>query len=483
MNTALLSPSDANATLALLRTRMKERGNLPSFGKVIRAITEAMHCEDEAELSMTQTVLADPALTQQVLRLANSAMYSAFGQRANTVTKAVMILGTEAIGHLALSMKLIDNLAAASPDSESARAELEKAVVAGQMVREVTAAIGKREDEEAVVCSMLHGLGRIMVAFYLPDHWAAMQKSGASPDNDSAREILGLGLDELSEAIATQWSLPKGLVATLRDASQTPSGPTDRAGYLSALSTMMSICADAVVTKAATPTFLAGMANDYAAVLGIEPSALHAAIASASAAAANVNEEKGKSGLDDETVSQPEGTEGAPSPADILKQGIAEMQGGLAQSSTGQLVTMALETMHRAFGGNHAIAFLRNRKEQRYAAKTIIGTDPHQRMSGIAFQEQFAPDVFHAALVNDKVILVQNARDAGFADRLPGWWHGTMTAVRSFIIVPLVAGNHPVGLLYCDCDNGAASGLPDQTAVGILDDMRKLIVDALLERF
>lgn len=162
-------PPSAHATLTLLRTRMRQRGNLPSFAKVVHAITVAMHSENDRDLTLTQTVLADPALTQQVLRLANSAMYTAFGQRINTVTKAVMILGTDSIGHLALGMKLIDNLAAVSGDSQSARQELDKALLAGHIARKITSLTSAREDEEAVVCSMLHGLGRMLVAFYLPE--------------------------------------------------------------------------------------------------------------------------------------------------------------------------------------------------------------------------------------------------------------------------------------------------------------------------
>ena len=71
-------------------------------------ILAAMSGEDEREFSMTKTVLSDPTLTQCVLRLANSAMYSVFGQNINTVSKAVIVLGTDAIGHLALGLKLVE---------------------------------------------------------------------------------------------------------------------------------------------------------------------------------------------------------------------------------------------------------------------------------------------------------------------------------------------------------------------------------------
>ena len=119
----------AEKTMELLWLRVRQRGDLPGFSKVISAIVGAMRGDDEGEFNMTRTVLSDPALTQKVLRLANSAMYSVFGQGISTVSKAVIVLGTETIGHLALGLKLVDGLTAASGDSPSARDEMEKAII------------------------------------------------------------------------------------------------------------------------------------------------------------------------------------------------------------------------------------------------------------------------------------------------------------------------------------------------------------------
>ena len=98
---------DSRKTQELLWKQIKEQGHLPGFSNVVDQIVGAMQSEDEREFSMTRTVLSDPALTHRVLRLANSAMYAMFGE-INTVSRAVMVLGTESIGHLALGLKLVD---------------------------------------------------------------------------------------------------------------------------------------------------------------------------------------------------------------------------------------------------------------------------------------------------------------------------------------------------------------------------------------
>jgi HD-like signal output (HDOD) protein len=149
---------------------------MPGFAKAITAILGAMRGEDEQEFNMTRTVLSDPVLTQKVLRLANSGMYSAFGQHVNTVSKAVLVLGTEAIGHLALGLKLIEELAASSTDTTIAHIEMEKAVLAGIVAQQIAYTAESRHGEEAVVCSMLHTLGRMMLTFYMPERWHELQR-------------------------------------------------------------------------------------------------------------------------------------------------------------------------------------------------------------------------------------------------------------------------------------------------------------------
>ena len=205
------------ATLALLWERIRRQGDMPGFTKAINAILASMRGEDEREFSMTQTVLSDPVLTQKVLRLANSSMYSAFGQRINTVSKAVLVLGTEAIGHLALGLKLIEELSRNTPDTEAAHIEMEKAVLAGMVAQQVAASAATRDPEEAVVCSILHSLGRMMITFYMPERWTQMGESaGAGKEQTAAETVLGMSLEDIGRATAGYWGLPRNLIAGMR---------------------------------------------------------------------------------------------------------------------------------------------------------------------------------------------------------------------------------------------------------------------------
>ncbi|HZW12965.1 MAG TPA: HDOD domain-containing protein [Noviherbaspirillum sp.] len=478
----------ARQTMDLLWSRVRQRGDLPGFSSVVNAIVGAMRGDDEREFNMTRTVLQDPALTQKVLRLANSAMYSVFGQDINTVSKAVIVLGTEAIGHLALGLKLIDGLSAVSAESAQTRDEMEKAVLAGHIARQVVSWAGMRDAEEAVVCSILHSLGRMMAVFYLSDRWPQMQVRSAElgDENEAAREIFGLSLDDIGRQVAQQWSLPSGVVNTLRKVPPRPvSEPLDHGDWLAVVSTLSSRCADALSsTDDAASMKVSALAAGYADMLGLPMSELVAAIDAGHRAAAE--EELGgvrgaKSGASARRAPAP--VTGKPADAaTILRRGVADMRGGLRSASTGQLMSMALETVYQGLGFRRTVAFVRDRERGQYVAHLGLGDGVHDLLPRLAFSDAYQPDVFHAAMVNDKMVFVENALNPAFANKVPRWWKETFPSVRSFMVLPLTVNRQALGFLYGDWDVSQPGATIEQTEIAPLDALRTLLTRTIAER-
>lgn len=475
---------NADKTMDLLWTRVRQRGDLPGFSKVVKAIIGAMRGDDDREFNMTRTVLQDPALTQKVLRLANSAMYLVFGQNINTVSKAVIVLGTETIGHLALGLKLIDGLSAASTTSNGARAEMEKAVLAGHIARQLVSSAGTRDAEEAVVCSILHPLGRMMTTFYLSDRWQQVQSRCAetgSDENQAAREILGLGLDDIGRQVAQQWGLPSSVVTTLRDIPPRQiDEPLDHSDWLAVVSTLSSRCADALSIEGSTGTAkLSALAGDYAKMLGIEASQVIAAVDAAqkSAVEADAAIVSSVQRSEPEKSATPVGK-----PADaaaILRRGVADMRGALHSANTAQLMSMALETIYQALGFRRAIAFARNREQAQYLAQLGFGEGVQELLPQLSFSDAYQPDVFHAALANDKMIFVENALNPAFVSKVPRWWKEALPHVRSFMVLPLTINNTAVGFIYGDWDISQQTASIDQAEIAPLNALRTVVVQAM----
>jgi HD-like signal output (HDOD) protein len=466
---------DSRTTQEMLWKQIKEQGHLPGFSNVVAQIVGAMQSEDEREFSMTSTVLSDPALTHRVLRLANSAMYAMFGE-INTVSRAVMVLGTESIGHLALGLKLVDSLATVSASSAGVRTEMEKAVLAGHIARQVTAQASTRDAEEAVVCSLLHGLGRMVVVFYLPQYSEAIAQMVEEGVDEAvaAVKVLGMTMVDIGRLIARRWGLPRDLIESLHDVTPQAGEPLDHAGWLAALSTMSSTCARAICEQEAGDEALATIVEGYADMLGMESETVLEAVGAAREAA-----------RDDPALARtaPVAVAASPAPVDAVRadatpalvRGVADMRKVAASITTSQLMTMALETIFQNLRLTRAVAFLRNRKDGKYMAGMCFGADVQPLASRLVFSDAYQPDVFHAALANDKMVCVKDASDPAFRAKLPRWWKDAFPTVRSFIVLPLTVNRHPVGFIYGDWDDAAPVSLA-QSEIQALNDLRSLVM-------
>lgn len=475
----------SQATLALLWERIRRQGDMPGFTKAINAILASMRGEDERDFSMTQTVLSDPVLTQKVLRLANSSMYSAFGQSVNTISKAVLVLGTETIGHLALGLKLIEELSRSTPDTEVAHIEMEKAVLAGMVAQQLAADARTRDPEEAVVCSILHSLGRMMLTFYMPERWAQMREAaGAGREDSAATEVLGLTLEEVGRATAAHWGLPNNLVAGMRRVE-----PGERfegfahEDWLAALGSMSTQAADALwADDAAGAAKVAELAASFAPMLGMAPDGILASIAKAKLDAVSDLTIAPLSKPQEKRAQQAAATRKRIAGNKILMAGVADMRDVGANATAGQMISMALETMHKGLSFSRSFAFLRNRREGRYSARLGLGEDAKSLLPKLVFDDTYEPNVFHAALASDRVIFIENAHDSKFATKLPLWWKGTLSAARCFVVIPLCAHGQPAGFIYGEWDDSFPQVILSQTEFSLLNDLRALVVRTVERR-
>ena len=480
----------ADATLALLWDRVRQRGDMPGFTKAIGAILGAMRGEEEHDFNMAKAVLSDPVLTHKVLKLANSGMYSAFGQRINTVSKAIEVLGGDAIGHLALGLKLIEEISQASDDPSVAHIEMEKAVLAGIVAQQVAAgAVGGRDAEEAMVCSMLHALGRMMVTFYMPETWSVLRQRGGIGSEDAvATEVLGLSMEQIGSAAAERWSLPRKLIDGMRRVTPgvTPDA-TDGACaddvWLATVSTMSSQCASLLWQDDAAGTAqVQALAARFSSMLGIDAGSLLQAIDKAKLiAAADLSIAPLSKPAERRAMALATKRMRAESNR-VLLAGVAAMRDMAPNAGPGQMLTKALETVYEGMSFSRAVAFLRNRKEHKYSAKAGFGEGVKELLHLLAFDEGYEPNVFHAALNSDRVIFIENAREPKFTVKLPSWWKLHLAEARSFVILPLCANGQPVGFMYGDWDESFPQILLSKTEFALLNDVRALVVSTVERR-
>ena len=95
--------------------------NLPAFGQTMQEVFAATETDSLSGQQIAEIILRDPALTSSLLRVANSAGMGYAGQnKVLTVSRAVVVMGHNAIRSLCISALAVESM----PESGPFRARL-----------------------------------------------------------------------------------------------------------------------------------------------------------------------------------------------------------------------------------------------------------------------------------------------------------------------------------------------------------------------
>ncbi len=103
-----MSDAAALSPLDRLLLEMEEGGDFPALSRTIGEINRAIGDENSRANILTDIILRDIALTKKLLRLVNAAHYGA--QPISTISRAVVILGFDAVRDAAVTLMLFEHL-------------------------------------------------------------------------------------------------------------------------------------------------------------------------------------------------------------------------------------------------------------------------------------------------------------------------------------------------------------------------------------
>lgn len=449
MNTVATAAMPPARVVDTVIQRMDASGGFPALVHAVGQIVEALERGVEDTTVLANAVLADVSLTQKVLRLANSAMYAPIGRDIATVSHALMVLGYEAVGYLALGVRLISSLGQTGTFNAAAEKALGQSMLAGSVATAVVARIDIANSEEGVVCSLLHRLGELLVVFYLPEEWRRIQKAvmAGRDEDDAARAVLGMGLEELGRQVARKWHMPAKIVGTMSSADGDGAAATADTRLVAV--TRFSNQAARIMSSGngpATETRLAELAEGYGAALGVAGDtllgavqvAIDAATAEPLLAALLRGDGAGDGGAEEES-----GAEGVAA----LRDGLRDIREAIAEGGTPrEIMAMATEVMYSGQDLLRAAVFIHDPEKQVYRVQATLAAKQPNHLVGLAFADAFSPDVVHIVLSKQADVYIDNPRDTKIAHRLPDWIarHGLFP----FFILPMVRDGKSIGFLY-----------------------------------
>jgi len=168
-------------------------------------------CQSDATSleDIASVVQADPALSAEVLKYANSA-FLATGVQVASIQRAAVKLGMKTISHLALCFSLL-----AANRQGSCRAfdyerfwsiSLARAIAGKALATHVK----KIDADELFTCALLSHMGELVLASVFPEEYEIILAENASCDTRKTMERMRFGIDsaELTAELFLDWGLP-----------------------------------------------------------------------------------------------------------------------------------------------------------------------------------------------------------------------------------------------------------------------------------
>lgn len=526
------SADSKQSTIDFLLRRMRHKSDFPALSESVSTINKLTTSDRESIANLSNSILKDFSLTNKILRLVNSAFYrQAGGGNISTISRAVLVLGFDAVRNIAVTVLLFEHLKNKS-NAGQLKEEFLRANLAGILAKGIGEKAAPREVEQVFICSMFHNLGRLLSQYYFPDESdeikRVMEQKSCS-EEAATIQVLGISFEELGIGIAQTWGFPNLIVNSMR---RLPAGnvrkaatPEERMRVLSALTNELCVLVsevepanrdkelrkvtarfgeNVVLSDQALRDTMEKSFQDvahFAGIIGISLkqsifgrkiqswSAKPEALAARSAEAAASEDGAGSDTVLAEVV--PAGAPGS-SPEDggedtlsrvgnpevILMAGIQDISNTLVEDfKLNDVLRIILETMYRAKGFKRVVLCVRDARTNTMIGRFGFGPDALEISKRFNFSLAYTPDIFHAALSKGVDILITDTNDIKIASRIPDWYRKAVNA-GTFVIFPLCIKNSPVAMIYADCDSANDIVIPEKE-LALLRTLRNQAVLAI----
>ena len=423
-----------------------------ALGASVGQVVQMASSDDQGTHELAYYVLSDPALTQRILRLSNTAQYrTASGTNVTTISRAISLLGFDNVKTTALAMLLVDALSN-SAHEQAVRVELMAALCASLVGREMARHSHYQGAEEASIGALFKNLGPLLVASHEHERYReinALAASGQHTLAQASQMILGCTYDTLSEAVMGEWKIPDVIVrllaplppGTLKVAANRADWMRQVASFGFDVSRLMARSNDPKSSHEAR-----ALQSRYGSALNLDAEQMAALFETVQAEMTGLLQSMNMQAPPKFEVApepEPEGlpnvlllaTMGGDEPAeagshpsgkpfnarDLLLAGVQDVTQMRAsgKSKVNELILAVLETLYRSMGFRFATVCLKDGRSGQYRARVAFGDDHARKQAGFVFPMASSRDLFHLAMENDADLMIADAATPKIRDLLP----------------------------------------------------------------
>ncbi len=197
---------------ALVLSRVKE---LPALSATALRLAELARDDRSSAADFEQVVRPDPALTANLLRVANSA-YFGLRCRAESVRHAVTVMGMKRVSEVAAAVALAPVIPKRLPGYEiEASAFWLHSVAVAVLAERLSLQLGLRCPDLTFTAGLLHDIGKLAIAAFVADDAPSilLRTRGGLPFVAAEQAVLGVDHGQVGGLVAEAWSLPAAAAA------------------------------------------------------------------------------------------------------------------------------------------------------------------------------------------------------------------------------------------------------------------------------
>ncbi len=400
-------------------------------------------------------------MTARILKLVNTVFYNPQGKTISTVSRAIVLLGLEAVCNICLTIKLIDTLVKRSSQARLTQ-EMGLSIHAAVQARNIARERGDKKTEEIFFSPPLMRIGN--TAFWCSDSDATDRldealKASDAPAEQIEQEVLGFPLHELTQSLSKEWGLGEVLQDAL--ANNTDAGPrvqnivlshelakaTNRGWESEEVQALTEKIASLIGQPVETTTELLHGSTKDAAVI--------ACTYGASSAARIIPlppDLKEKVQLIEEIASKEPPAPDFPAADPKLQLNILKEIRALTREnpSFSGLLEMVLEGIYRGTGMDRTLFALMTPDHKALKAKYALGPERQTFTSRFQFPlNKLSPNIFLYTMAKKTTLWARSAPHYSLARLITPDIRETL-GNGDFLLSPLIINHKPIGLIYAD---------------------------------
>lgn len=187
--------------------------DIASLPNVFERVTQVISNPQSVANDIAQVVVEDPGLTSRLLKLVNSPFFG-LPHKIETVSRAVMVVGTEQLRDLVLSTSVVHMFNKIPEGLVSMESFWYHSLACGVIARTIGSLTNDPNSERLFIAGLLHDIGRLVLFMKMPD--VARQvlthaKDSTEPLYAIEKDVFSFNHAELGGALLKSWNLPSAL--------------------------------------------------------------------------------------------------------------------------------------------------------------------------------------------------------------------------------------------------------------------------------